>query len=402
MEISTELIVTLSIVFTVIGVGSSVVYYIARYYFRTDHTDKELWTKKPLEVGIEDQKNLDGLKSQDLERALDVNEVSTTAQLPSRLQPQPRPQPQPKAVDLSTAMAKTKDGLWGRIASVVLGKKVDQGLRGDLEEILITADMGVQTTDRLLESVLEKAGRDDLSNAESLRSLLKTEVCDIFSNQRATTLVEDAFKRKSAGQSPTIWMVVGVNGAGKTTSIGKLAHQAVERGLKTMVVAGDTFRAAADAQLNAWAERSGSLIFRNDTTKDPAAMAFQGLEKAKADGFDLVIVDTAGRLHTQEHLMDELKKVKRVMAKVLVDSPHETLIVLDANSGQNALMQAREFNNHVGLTGVILTKMDGTSKGAIAVSVVNELNIPVLMIGVGEGVKDLRDFSVKEFVDAIL
>ena len=201
---------------------------------------------------------------------------------------------------------------------------------------------------------------------------------------------------------PAVWMVVGVNGAGKTTSIGKLAAHLARSGKKVLVAAGDTFRAAAGNQLKVWTERAQVEIFSPDGVKDPSAVAYDAIAKAKAQGYDVVIIDTAGRLHTQANLMEELKKMKRVMGKVIAEAPHETLIVLDANSGQNALLQAKEFHQALILSGVILTKMDGTAKGGVAVGIANELKIPIRLIGVGEKIGDLRPFSSKDFADSIL
>jgi fused signal recognition particle receptor len=195
--------------------------------------------------------------------------------------------------------------------------------------------------------------------------------------------------------------VVGVNGAGKTTSIGKIAGQLAHSGKRVLVAAGDTFRAAAGNQLKTWTDRAQVEIFSPEGVTDPSAVAFDAVSKGKAQGYDVVIVDTAGRLHTQSNLMEELKKMKRVITKVIPEAPHETLIVLDANSGQNALMQAREFHKALGLTGVVLTKMDGTAKGGVAVGLAHELKIPIRLIGVGEKIGDLRPFSVKEFVESI-
>jgi fused signal recognition particle receptor len=197
-------------------------------------------------------------------------------------------------------------------------------------------------------------------------------------------------------------MIVGVNGAGKTTTIGKLARRIAQSGRKVLVAAGDTFRAAAGDQLKVWTERAQVEIFSPDNVTDPSAVAYQAIERGKTEGVDVVIIDTAGRLHTQKNLMEELKKMQRVMTKLIPDAPHETLLVLDANSGQNALIQAREFNQALGVTGVVLTKLDGTAKGGVAVGLACELGLPIKLIGVGEGIEDLRRFSPQEFVDSIL
>jgi fused signal recognition particle receptor len=210
------------------------------------------------------------------------------------------------------------------------------------------------------------------------------------------------FSHLKMNQFPTVWMVVGVNGVGKTTTIGKLAAHLAKNGKKVLVAAGDTFRAAAGNQLKAWTERAQVEIFWPQGVTDPSAVAFDAVSKAKAQAYDVVIIDTAGRLHTQVNLMEELKKVKRVIAKVIPDAPHEVLIVLDANSGQNALVQAREFHSSLGLTGVVLTKMDGTAKGGVAIGLSEELKVPIRLVGIGEKIGDLKAFSSKDFIDSIL
>ena len=246
-------------------------------------------------------------------------------------------------------------------------------------------------------STLEDKAKGDLS-ADYLKQTLRHELLSIFSSVAQGSA--DTFRVNPDGL--TVWMVIGVNGAGKTTTIGKLASQLNRQGKKVMVAAGDTFRAAADAQLKVWSERAGVEIFSPDNVKDPSAIAFDAVNKAQAKGFDVVIVDTAGRLHTQSNLMEELKKIKRVMQKVNPTAPHEVILVLDANSGQNALVQAEQFHQALQVTGVILTKMDGSAKGGVAVGVACDVGLPVKMIGVGEAVEDLRPFSPSDFVDSIL
>lgn len=251
-------------------------------------------------------------------------------------------------------------------------------------------------------SVREQLGRSELKNMDSLKNALKNEFKEIFSN--AHVQEPDAnipMKFLDLNHKPAIWMVVGVNGAGKTTSIGKIAAHLARSNKKVLVAAGDTFRAAAGNQLKVWTERAQVEIFSPPNVSDPSAVAFDAVSKAVAQDYDVVIIDTAGRLHTQSNLMEELKKMKRVIAKASPNAPHETLIVLDANSGQNALLQAKEFHQAIGLTGVVLTKMDGTAKGGVAVGLANELRIPIRLIGVGEKIGDLRAFSANEFVESI-
>ena len=316
----------------------------------------------------------------------------------------PPPQPEPPAPPpsrkeyktLEEALVKTKEGFWGRLADRLSGKpSVSSDEIEDLEEVLYTSDLGPKTVDFLLSKVSETMG-DNGSTVENLHKSLKNEINGIFSQ-----LAPEKRVFQFGGQ-PTVWMVVGVNGAGKTTTIGKLASQQVEKGKKVIIAAGDTFRAAADEQLKVWATRAEVEIFSPENVKDPSAVAFDAIQKAKSKDFDLVIIDTAGRLHTQKNLMEELKKMKRVMDKALPGAPHETLLVLDANSGQNALMQTEQFHQALEVSGVILTKMDGSAKGGVAVGIACEHKLPIKMIGVGEKIEDLRPFSASEFVDSII
>lgn len=327
------------------------------------------------------------------------------------------PAPAKETVRLKTleeALRGTKSSLWGRVSNALSSSpNVTAAELSTLEEVLFTSDLGPQTAQLLLEKVGDRLKRNDKNDVEKLRSALKEEMLNVFATNghgdddetNSTPVDIDLFAKArdlKAERGTVVWMVAGVNGAGKTTTIGKLASIAQKQGLKTMIVAGDTFRAAADAQLKEWAQRSGSVYFSAENTKDPSAVAFQALERAKTEKIDLVLVDTAGRLHTQENLMDELKKMKRVMTKIFPQAPDEVLLVLDANNGQNALEQARQFHKALDLTAVVLTKLDGTSKGGVAVGLVSELHIPIRFIGVGESVEDLRVFSPREFVDSIV
>jgi len=304
--------------------------------------------------------------------------------------------PKEKLKSLHEAMSNTRSSFWGRIAQNFTGGNVDRSQLDAIEEVLYTSDLGPKTVQKLFSSLEEKAKGD--FSADNLKQTLRTELLNIFSNVSGDA--SPAFRVNPDGL--TVWMVIGVNGAGKTTTIGKLASQLHQQGKKVMVAAGDTFRAAADAQLRVWSERANVEIFSPENVKDPSAIAFDAVNKAQAKGFDVVIVDTAGRLHTQSNLMEELKKIKRVMQKVNATAPHEVILVLDANSGQNALVQAEQFNQALQVTGVILTKMDGSAKGGVAVGVACDVGLPVKMIGVGEAVEDLRPFSPSDFVDSIL
>lgn len=295
---------------------------------------------------------------------------------------------------LRSKLNSTNDVLVKKIDRAVLGKKIiDEELIEELEEVLIGADVGVKATYDILESVGDRVRRKELGDADALKNAIKEEMQAILQKEESTF----AFRP----EGPTVMMVVGVNGVGKTTTIGKLALRYKNEGKSVLIAAGDTFRAAAIEQLQIWAERAGIDIVKHHDGADPAAVAYDSIEAAKARGVDLLIVDTAGRLHTKINLMEELKKIKRVMTKVMPDAPHEILLVVDASTGQNAISQAKLFNESVGLTGLAVTKLDGTPKGGVIVAIADELDIPIRYIGVGEGVEDLRDFNAAEFVEAI-
>lgn len=369
----------------VLGIIATIVYYFARYYFRTHGDDSEVVSK-----------------AADISR-LGHEEIvvkPSGATTPS----EPTVEAPPKRKTIQEALEGTKASFWGKVKFALGGREtLDAKDVEALEEVLFTSDMGPQTAQILFEKVGDQLKASEKSDISKVREALKAQMTGMF--DAVTVAGTDLFaelQNQVRESKPVVWMVVGVNGAGKTTTIGKLASKAQSLGLKAMIVAGDTFRAAADAQLKTWADRAGCEYFSTDVTKDPSAVAYQGIEKAKSQGYDLVIVDTAGRLHTQENLMEELKKMKRVMAKVQATAPEQTLLVIDANSGQNALEQARQFHKALDLSGVVLTKLDGTSKGGVAVGLVHELKIPIRFIGVGESVEDLRPFVAREFVDAIL
>ncbi len=298
--------------------------------------------------------------------------------------------------NLKSALKSTEANIFGRLRNLFSAGKPTPELE-DIEEVLYTSDLGPKTVEKLMATLRENLTSKEKTQINLIRETLRKEMTDIF---EVTAKLDEQVHWAKEG--PTVIMIVGVNGAGKTTSIGKLSAQWAQMGHKVLVAAGDTFRAAAGAQLKAWTERAQVEIFSPEGVTDPAAVTFDAVSKAKAQGFDIVLVDTAGRLHTQAPLMEELKKVKRVMGKVIADAPHETFIVLDANSGQNALAQAKEFHQVLGLTGAILTKMDGTAKGGIAVGLANELKLPIKYIGVGEKIRDLRAFSSVEFIDSIV
>lgn len=297
---------------------------------------------------------------------------------------------------LRERLGKTRSALVYRLDGLFRGrKKIDQALFDDLEEILITADLGVGTTRDLLNEVRIKVKRNQLSDPQALKAVLKDKILDYLqeSDQSAELNMPEA--------GPFVILVVGVNGVGKTTTIGKIAAKFSGAGHSVLLVAGDTFRAAAINQLKIWGERVGVEVVARQPGVDPSSVVFDGIEYGTAHAFDVIIIDTAGRLHTQVNLMEELKKIKRVIGKKLPGAPHEVMLVLDATTGQNAISQATLFNEAVGITGLAMTKLDGTAKGGIVVNVCRELKIPVRFIGIGEQVDDLRDFDSTEFVEAL-
>jgi len=295
---------------------------------------------------------------------------------------------------LKTGLQKTKDGLVGRIDALVLGKKViDADTLEELEEILITSDIGVKTTVELIRTMEQRLGRNELKDGEALRAALKEEVHARLSAHHS--------RLDMSTNTPFVLLVIGVNGVGKTTTIGKLAARFSADGKKVLLAAADTFRAAAAEQLVTWGQRSGVDVIRHKEGADPSAVVFDACKAAMARNVDILIIDTAGRLHTKVNLMEEMKKIRRVIGREIPNAPHETLLVVDAATGQNALSQARLFKEAAGVTGIALTKLDGTAKGGIVVAVSYEFGLPVRYIGVGEAIDDLRDFDPQEFTDAL-
>ncbi|OGW56935.1 MAG: signal recognition particle-docking protein FtsY [Nitrospirae bacterium RIFCSPLOW2_12_42_9] len=291
---------------------------------------------------------------------------------------------------LSNKLIRTKDKLVGNIDSLLTRwKKADPILLEELEEILISSDTGAIVAERLIEKVKKARG----SEPEDVKDALKEEMLNILTEHEGALKLPDA--------RPAVVLIIGVNGTGKTTTIGKLSDKLRGEGKKVIIAAADTFRAAAIEQLTIWGERSGAAVIRHSNGADPAAVVFDALAASKTRGVDVLIVDTAGRLHTKTNLMEELKKIRRILEREHPGSPHEVLLVLDATAGQNSLVQARIFSKDIGITGIVLTKLDGTAKGGIILSISEELRIPIKMIGVGEGIEDLRDFNAREFVDAL-
>ena len=294
-------------------------------------------------------------------------------------------------------LSKTKEALFGGISKLFGGKvSVDSATLDALEEALISADVGVETAIRLVEAVEERVARDKYVSEGDLRALIRAELADQFAAWADVKPIE-----VPAGQ-PRVVLVVGVNGVGKTTSVGKLAKKFRTEGQAVVLGAADTFRAAAVDQLRIWAERSGAIFIEKGMNTDPAAVAYAAAEAGARNGGGVVLVDTAGRLHNKVNLMNELGKIRRVMDKIVPGAPHETWLVLDASTGQNAVNQAVEFSKVTPLTGLVLTKMDGTARGGVVLAIAEKLRVPVRYIGVGEGVDDLQEFDAKEFLNALL
>ena len=297
---------------------------------------------------------------------------------------------------LKIGLAKTRDSLVSRIDVLFLGKKViDSALLDELEEILITSDLGVATTQDLLEDARARLKRQELSDPQALKQILKEKILSYLEKQgQAAELV-------LPDQGPFVIMVVGVNGVGKTTTIGKVAYKFVQSGQRVLLVAADTFRAAAIDQLKIWGERIKVEVVAQKPGADPSSVVYDALDYARPRNFDVVIIDTAGRLHTKVNLMAELQKIKRVIGKKIEGAPHEVMLILDATTGQNAISQAKLFNEAVGVTGLALTKLDGTAKGGVVINISHELQIPIRFIGIGEKMEDLRDFEPADFVEAL-
>jgi fused signal recognition particle receptor len=296
---------------------------------------------------------------------------------------------------LKERLQRTRSGFVESLASLVLGrKKIDAELLEEIETLLLGADVGVDATRDIIADLESRISRRELGDSDALFAALRADLLELL-KPRAVPLVIDADAR------PFVILMVGVNGAGKTTTIGKLAKRLQAEGRKVMLAAGDTFRAAAVEQLQVWGDRNGIPVIAQGANADPASVAFDAMQAARARGMDVLIVDTAGRLHTQANLMAELQKVKRVIAKADPGAPHETLLVIDGGTGQNAVSQAMQFHNAVGLSGIVLTKLDGTARGGVIFAVARKLDVPIRFVGVGEGIDDLRSFDASEFVDAL-
>jgi fused signal recognition particle receptor len=297
---------------------------------------------------------------------------------------------------LKKGLSKTHEGFVEKIDQLFLGKKmIDQDVLDELEAVLFQADLGVKTASELIEGVRQGLKKGELKEPEKVKDFIKQEILQILkSGERPLSINFSQTK-------PFVFMVVGVNGGGKTTTIGKIAHHYSSQGKKVLIGAADTFRAAAVEQLEVWANRVGADLIKQSKGSDPSAVAFDSIHAAKSRDIDLVFIDTAGRLQTNVNLMEELKKVKRIVGRECPSAPHEVLLVLDATTGQNAISQAKLFNEAVSVTGIAITKLDGTAKGGIIVGITEELKIPIRYIGIGEGVDDLKEFDATEFVQAL-
>nr|ELR5039793.1 signal recognition particle-docking protein FtsY [Providencia stuartii]ELR5081253.1 signal recognition particle-docking protein FtsY [Providencia stuartii] len=294
---------------------------------------------------------------------------------------------------LKKGLLKTRQNLGSGFLGLFTGKKIDDDLFDELEEQLLIADVGVETTRKIIDNLTAHASRKDLKNAEALYGRLREEMSDILAGADKPLVIED--------KKPYVILMVGVNGVGKTTTIGKLARQYQSEGKSVMLAAGDTFRAAAVEQLQVWGERNQIPVVAQHTGADPASVIFDAIQSAQAKGVDVLIADTAGRLQNKAHLMEELKKIVRVMKKLDEEAPHEIMLTLDASTGQNAVSQAKLFNDAVGLTGITLTKLDGTAKGGVIFSIADQFGIPIRYIGIGEGIEDLRPFKADDFIEAL-
>jgi len=298
-----------------------------------------------------------------------------------------------KKVKLDKGLEKTKENVFNKLSRAVAGKTtIDELALDDIEEALITSDIGVETTLKIIEKLEERVAKDKYINTSELNDFLKVEI---------SLLMKEGYEDIPEVDGPYVIMVVGVNGVGKTTTIGKLAHQFKQQGKKVVLGAADTFRAAAVDQLVIWANRAGVAIVKQDMGSDPASVCFDTLQSAKASDADVVIIDTAGRLHNKINLMNELTKIKNVMAKVIPEAPHDVMLVLDASTGQNAIEQATQFTKATKVNSLALTKLDGTAKGGVVIGISDQFQIPVRYIGVGEGVEDLQVFNKNEFIDSL-
>ncbi len=349
---------------------------------------------------IEDAPQEENTKLAEAEAEAEAEEKVEEAPVDEQPEPQePRVVEQEKPTEsffarLKRSLARTKANIGAGFFGLFKGKQIDDDLFEELEEQLLIADVGMDTTTKIIDSLTEKASRQELKDGEALYGLLKEEMADILSTVEKPLEVDTS-------KTPYVILMVGVNGVGKTTTIGKLAKQFQAEGKKVMLAAGDTFRAAAVEQLQVWGERNNVPVVAQHTGADSASVIYDAIESAKAKGVDVVIADTAGRLQNKSNLMEELRKIVRVMQKVDGSAPHEIMLTLDAGTGQNAISQAKLFSDAAPLTGITLTKLDGTAKGGVIFALADQFQIPIRYIGVGEGIDDLRPFETQEFIDAL-
>ena len=326
--------------------------------------------------------------------AVEPTPVPEAERPPAQVIPFPAPAPARKGAALAPGLARTRGGFIARLGEIFAGKKqIDPSVVDEIEKVLLTADIGVRTSQKLLEEIRSSLSRKELADPDAVWAFLR---------RRATEMLSLPAPPVDFGSAkPFVLLIIGVNGSGKTTTIGKLASRLAGDGRKVLLAAGDTFRAAAVEQLDIWAQRSGTTIVRGKEGADPSSVIFDGVKRAATEGFDVAIADTAGRLHTKVELMQELQKVRRVVGKASPGAPHETWLVIDSTSGQNAIAQAQIFTEAMAVSGIVLTKLDGTAKGGVILGIADQLKIPVRYIGIGEKVEDLRPFDPDEFVDAL-
>ncbi|EKO5125023.1 signal recognition particle-docking protein FtsY [Vibrio fluvialis] len=333
------------------------------------------------------------LAEAEAEAEVEIEEDIPVAAQPERIQEQEKPT-ESFFARLKRSLSRTKANIGAGFFGLFKGKKIDDDLFEELEEQLLVADVGMDTTLKIIASLTEKSSRQQLRDGEALYGLLKEEMAEILSKVEQPLVVDSS-------KTPFVILMVGVNGVGKTTTIGKLAKQFQAQGKKVMLAAGDTFRAAAVEQLQIWGERNNVPVIAQHTGADSASVIYDAIEAAKARGVDVVIADTAGRLQNKANLMEELRKIVRVMKKIDDSAPHEIMLTLDAGTGQNAISQAKLFSDVAPLTGITLTKLDGTAKGGVIFAIADQFQIPIRYIGVGEGIDDLRPFATQEFIDAL-
>jgi fused signal recognition particle receptor len=332
----------------------------------------------------------------------DIHEVADTPEPLSQASPEPSPDPSPEPKpsffsSLAAKLSRTKESIGSGIADLFVGRSIDDELYEDLETQLLVADVGMDTTQNIIEHLTQSTKRSTLKNGEALLGELKAYMGELLTNIEAPLIPEVPEGQKG----PFVILMVGVNGVGKTTTIGKMAKQFQQDGKKVMLAAGDTFRAAAVEQLQVWGERNDIPVVAQHTGADSASVLYDAIQSAQAKNIDVLIADTAGRLQNKDYLMQELEKVVRVIRKINPDAPHEIMLTIDAGTGQNAISQAKLFHDAVGLTGITLSKLDGTAKGGVIFSIADQFSIPVRYIGVGEAIDDLRPFQATEFIDAL-